>query len=98
MTDILVFGVHPDDIEFSCGGILARMAAAGKSIVMVDLTSGEKSTNGSPEERRKEGEEAAKVINAKRIFLDFVDCEVFDTYEGRLKLVKVIREFRPKLV
>jgi bacillithiol biosynthesis deacetylase BshB1 len=98
MTDILAFGVHPDDIEFSCGGILARMASEGKSIVMVDLTLGQKSTNGTPEIRKREGEAAANLIGAKRLFLDFEDCEVFDTYEGRLKLVKVIREVRPKLI
>lgn len=98
VVDILAIGVHPDDIEFGCGGILARMASEGKSIVMVDLTSGEKSTNGTPEERRREGEAAAKLIGAKRYFLDFVDCEVFDTYEGRLKLVRAIRQHRPKLV
>lgn len=98
MTDIMAFGVHPDDIEFGCGGILAKMAAKGKSIVMVDLTIGEKGTNGTPEIRREEGLEAAKVIGAERVVLDFADCEVFDTYEGRVKLTKVIRQYRPKLV
>lgn len=98
MVDILVFGAHPDDIEFGCGGILARSAAEGKSIVMVDLTLGDKGTFGSPEIRRKESEASAKLIGAQRIFLDFPDCEVLDTYEGRLKLVRVIRQYRPRLV
>jgi bacillithiol biosynthesis deacetylase BshB1 len=98
MTDILAFGAHPDDVEFGCGGILAKSAAQGKSIMIVDLTLGDKATNGNPQIRKAEGEAAALVIGAKRIYLDFSDCEVFDTYEGRLKLVKVIREFKPKLV
>jgi len=38
MVDILAFGAHPDDVEFGCGGVLAKMAALGKSIVIVDLT------------------------------------------------------------
>lgn len=98
MTDILAFGPHPDDVEFSCGGILAKAAAQGHSIVIVDLTLGEKGTNGNPQLRKAEGEAAAAVIGAKRFHLDFQDCEIFDTYENRLKLVKVIREHKPRLV
>lgn len=98
MTDILAIGAHPDDIEFGCGGILAKMSAQKKSIVMVDMTGGEKGTHGTPELRREEGLEAARLINAERIVLDFPDCGVYDTYEGRLKLVKLIRQYKPKLV
>lgn len=97
-VDVMAIGAHPDDIEFGCGGILAKIHAEGKSSVLVDLTSGEKGTNGTPEERRKEGMQAAKIVGAKRLFLDFPDCEVFDTYEGRLKLTQVIREYRPRLI
>src|ERR1700733_8957745 len=98
MVDILVFGAHPDDIEFGCGGILAKMAAQGKSIVMVDLSLGDKGTYGYPEERRQEGEQAAAAIGATRVVLNFKDCEIFDTYEGRLQFVKVIRQYKPRLV
>lgn len=98
MIDILAFGVHPDDIEFGCGGILAKAVAMGQSVLFADLTVGEKASQGTPAIRMEEGNAAAQVIGAKRIFLDFADCEVFDTYEGRLKLVRVIREHKPRLV
>ncbi len=98
MVDILAIGAHPDDIEFTCGGILAKMASQGKSIVMVHLTSGERGTNGTPEIRRKEAKNAADVIGAEVVILDFPDCGVFDNYEGRLKLVEVYRKFKPRLV
>ncbi len=98
MLDILAIGSHPDDIEFACGGILARMAAKGKSIVMADLTLGEKGTNGTPEARRQEALSAAKIIDAERVFLDFKDCELIDSYEGRLKIVTLIRKYKPRLV
>lgn len=65
---------------------------------MVDLTIGEKASNGTPEIRREEAQQAAKLVGAKRVILDFPDCEIFDTYEGRLKLVRVIREYRPEIV
>jgi bacillithiol biosynthesis deacetylase BshB1 len=98
MIDILAIGAHPDDIEFACGGILAKMAHQGKKIVMADMTLGEKGTNGTPEIRKQESISASDMIGAKRVFLDFVDCEIIDTYEGRLRLVKLIREQKPKLV
>lgn len=98
MVDILAFGPHPDDVEFGCGGILAKATAQGKSVIIVDLTVGEKATNGNPEQRRAEADAAALSIGAKRLFLDFKDCEILDTYAGRLKLVTVIREHQPRLV
>jgi bacillithiol biosynthesis deacetylase BshB1 len=98
MIDILAFGAHPDDIEFGCGGILAKAAADGYKVLFADLTLGEKGTNGTPAIREKEAKEAAQVIGAERLFLGFTDCEIMDTYEGRLKLVKVIRTHKPRLV
>lgn len=98
MVDILAIGAHPDDIEFGCGGILAKMAAQGKSIAMLVLTLGEMGTHGTPDVRRQECNEAAQLIGATRFFLDLGDCQLMDTYEGRLELVKVIRECKPRLV
>lgn len=98
MVDILAIGAHPDDVDLACGGILAKMAAQKKSIVIADLTFGDKGTHGVPEGRRKESESAAALIGARRVFLDFKDCEVVDTYEGRLQLVRLIREHKPRLV
>jgi len=98
MVDIMAFGAHPDDIEFGCGGLLCRQFALGHSIVMVDLTAGQKGTHGTPEQRRKEGQAAAQIIGAKRIVLDLQDCEVQDTPEARLAVVQAIRTHKPKLL
>lgn len=98
MVDILAIGAHPDDVEFGCGGVLAKAAASGHSILIVDLTHGEKATNGTPEIRRQEGQAAAKVIGAERLVLDFIDCEIFDNYPNRLKLVALFRRYRPRLI
>lgn len=97
-VDIMAIGTHPDDVEFGCGGILCREAALGRSILIVDLTIGERATNGTPSERRLEAQAAAAIIGAKRICLDFIDCEVADNYENRIKLVDIIRRYRPRLV
>jgi N-acetylglucosamine malate deacetylase 1 len=97
-TDILAFGAHPDDIEFGCGGILLHAASQGQTIALCDLTLGDKGSNGTPEERRAEALQAAKLLNAERTFLEIPDCEIADDYATRLKLVEVIRHFRPRLI
>lgn len=97
-VDVLALGAHPDDTEFGCGGILAKLAKQGRSVLIVDMTSGDKGSNGTPEIRREEGRAAAVMIGAQRIFLDFKDCELIDSYDGRLALVKVIRQYRPRLI
>lgn len=98
MIDILALGAHPDDVEFGCGGVLVKMAQQGKKIVICDLTVGDKATNGYPKLRIEEGIQAAKLIGAERLYLDFKDCEIVDSYENRLKLVRLIRRYRPRLV
>ena len=45
--NILAIGCHPDDVEIGCGGTLARLAAQGYRVGIVDLTDGEP-TPGSP--------------------------------------------------
>ncbi|HET9951265.1 MAG TPA: bacillithiol biosynthesis deacetylase BshB1 [Candidatus Eisenbacteria bacterium] len=63
--DLLAVGAHPDDVEISCGGTLALAAAQGLSVGILDLTRGELATNGTPEERAREGEEAARILSAR---------------------------------
>ncbi|GAB4233565.1 MAG: bacillithiol biosynthesis deacetylase BshB1 [Chlamydiales bacterium] len=98
MVDVLVFGSHPDDVEFGCGGVLAKLASQGKTIVIVDLTLGEKGSNGTPTQRRDEAHAAAHLVNATRMNFEIEDCNVSDTYENRLLMVRIIREYQPRLV
>ena len=64
--DALCFGAHPDDIELSCGGLAARLAANGHSVGLVDLTRGERANNArsKPGYFDKYGEAARKVLDA----------------------------------
>jgi bacillithiol biosynthesis deacetylase BshB1 len=63
---IMAIGIHPDDVEIGCGGTVAVCAAAGDEVTIVDLTRGEASTNGTPEERAREAAEAARILGARR--------------------------------
>ena len=56
--DLLAFGPHPDDLEIGLGGTLAKHAALGHSVGLCDLTRGEMSSNGTPDQRVKEAEAA----------------------------------------
>ena len=38
--DVLAFGVHPDDVELGCAGVLLSEKRNGKKIAIVDLTQG----------------------------------------------------------
>ena len=51
--DIIAFGAHPDDVELSCGGTIAKGVSGGKKIGIIDLTRGELATRGSADLRAK---------------------------------------------
>ena len=63
-VDLIVFGPHPDDIEIGLGATIARHADAGYAVGLCDLTRGERSSNGTVDERRAEADEAARVLGA----------------------------------
>ncbi len=97
---------HPDDIEFSCSGTLARWAQAGARISYVLCTSGDVGiakqgmTNAQAIEiREAEQRAAAEIIGAEEvIFLREPDGMLQATIELRKKLVREIRRFRPEVV
>jgi len=73
-VDILAIGAHPDDVELSCGGTLAKEIAAGKKVAILDLTRGELGTRGNAEIRLKEATKAAEILGVTaRYNLDFAD-------------------------
>jgi bacillithiol biosynthesis deacetylase BshB1 len=97
--DILALAAHRDDVEQTCGGTLLKMAQRGHRTGILDLTQGEMGTRGSAEDRAREAEEAAKILcTSWRQALDIPDGRVENTWENRLKVVRVLREQRPRVV
>lgn len=102
----LVIVAHPDDIEFSCAGTLARWARLGARIGYVLCTSGEvgiaeagMSKARAAEIREAEQRAAAEIVGAQEvIFLREPDGLLQPTLELRKKLVREIRRFRPEVV
>lgn len=97
--DILAIGVHPDDVELSCSGTLAKHVAMGKSVGILDLTRGELGTRGNAELRTIEANAAAKILGVKiRTQLNFKDG-FFEHNEIHLKqIIEQIRKHQPEII
>ena len=97
--DILALAAHRDDVEQTCGGTLLKMAERGYRTGILDLTQGEMGTRGSAEDRASEAAEAARILKVSwRHALDLPDGRVENTWENRLKVVRVLREQRPRVL
>jgi N-acetylglucosamine malate deacetylase 1 len=97
--DILAFGAHPDDVELFAGGTLAKMTALGHSVGVIDMTRGELGTRGTPALRKKEARKAAEILGLKiRENVGLDDGNVLVTRESRLKVIRILREYCPRIV
>ena len=98
-VDIMAIGAHPDDVDMICGGTVAKMAARGHSVLIVDLTRGEMGTRGNPDLRAEEARCAAERLGAReRIGLDMGDGRLADTEVNRRAIIELVREHRPSLI
>lgn len=103
---VMVVVAHPDDMEFSCGGTVAKFAREGRQIVLVQCTSGDKGTNRrdlTPEQlarlREEEEREACRRLGvAEVVFLGLPDGELVPDLAFREKIVRQIRLHRPDIV
>ena len=98
-VDILAIGSHPDDVELGCSGTIAKEISNGKRVGIIDLTRGELGTRGSSEIRQKEANHAADILNVSfRKNLDLGDGFFKNDHDNQLKLIKVIRKYRPDFI
>ena len=97
--DVVAFGAHPDDVELSAGGTLAKLAAQGKRCAIVDLTRGELGTRGSAELRDREAAASADILGlAHRENLGLADG-FFEVNEASLRqAISAIRRLRPSVI
>jgi N-acetylglucosamine malate deacetylase 1 len=97
--DLLALAAHRDDVEQTCGGTLLKMAERGYRTGILDLTQGEMGTRGTAEDRAREAAEAARILKVSwREALDIPDGRVENTWENRLKVVRVLRQLRPRML
>ncbi len=65
MKKALICSPHPDDAEWAMGGTIALMIKHKWNVVIVDLTNGEPTPNGSEAIRKAETEQANKILGIK---------------------------------
>jgi N-acetylglucosamine malate deacetylase 1 len=99
LSPLLVFGAHPDDIEFGCGGVIARETRGGRSAHFVVCSHGEAGSFGTPAERTIEAKNAAAILGAT---VEFIELDGDAHLEARpahaIKLAGILRRLRPGIV
>lgn len=102
---VLAVGSHPDDLELSCGGTLARMVKEGYEVYTCHVANGNMGHAViMPDElgpmRTIEAENAGAVLGVKKVYnVDIGDCMLYaDDINARREMVRIIREVRPDFI
>lgn len=94
---ILAIGAHPDDIEFGCGGSLAKYARKGHRLFLLVLTPGERGA--AAEVRTEEQGAAARVLGVEEVFWGgFSDTSLTVSVELIRRIESVIDAVRPEFI
>ncbi len=97
--DILAIGSHPDDVELSCAGTIAKEVDKGRKVGILDLTRGELGTRGTAETRDREAANASRILNVSvRENLGFKDGFFENNQEHQLAIIRIIRKYKPEIV
>ena len=108
MTDtpirhVLAVGAHPDDLEISCAGTLARYARQGVRVTMLTVLNGDKGSFDLPRQelaaiREAECRAAAAVIGADWIGLGILDGTAMWDMDLHLRLIQALQRVDPDLI
>ena len=101
--NILAIGAHPDDIETSCGGTLAKYAKMGHKVFTATATNGNVGSATLPMEeiakiRKEEARKAAAIIGAEYICLDYDDEMFFEDKAARLAFINLVRYCKADII
>ena len=97
--DVVAVAPHPDDLEITCGGTLAKLVKQGYRVGIIDLTSGEPTPRGSEEIRAREAEAARQILGVHiRINLQLPNRVLMDSPESRFRLAAELRRYRPSVL
>ncbi len=97
--DLLAFGVHPDDVELGCAGVLIVEKANRKRTGIIDLTQGELGTRGTAETRKEEAAAAAKILDVDiRENLKMADGFFENNEAHQRQIITVLRKYQPEII
>ncbi|HEX2851094.1 MAG TPA: PIG-L family deacetylase [Acidimicrobiales bacterium] len=103
----LAIGAHPDDIEFGCGGTLAKWSSQGAEIFHLVCTDGSKGSWDPDEDqarlvaaRQEEQRDASRALGGtgEVVFLGWPDGELESGLRQRWEVAYWIRQLRPDVV
>jgi N-acetylglucosamine malate deacetylase 1 len=95
----MAFGAHPDDIEFGCGGVIAKETRAGRKAHFVICSRGEAGTHGTPKQRTAEAKQSAALLGATVEFIELDgDAHLEVRAAHSIKLAEIIRRIRPGII
>ncbi len=105
-AQVMVVTPHSDDAEGGVAGTVVKWTRAGRDVIYVVCTNGDKGTsdtNMKPEKLAKIREEeqlaAAKLLGVREvIFMRYPDQGLEDTPEFRKEIVRLIRMYQPETV
>ncbi|MBI2189928.1 MAG: PIG-L family deacetylase [Candidatus Levybacteria bacterium] len=103
---VLAVGAHPDDMDFSSSGTIAKWVLEGATAYYLILTRGCRGSNDPKmtseklsKIRQREQEEAAKILGVRKVFfLNHTDTELVADLSLKEEIVRFIRKLRPNIV
>jgi LmbE family N-acetylglucosaminyl deacetylase len=99
LAPLLVFGAHPDDIEFACGGVVAKETLLGRPAHFVICSHGEAGSHGTPKQRVAEAKKSAKLLGAALEFIKLDgDAHLEIKSAHSVKLARTVRRVKPGIV
>lgn len=101
--NVLAIGCHPDDIEVSCAGTMAKYQKLGHKVIVCHVANGNLGhVLIQPDElrdmRRQEAKNAGALAGIEVITCDVGDLMVYPNKEQRDKVVEVIRYAQPDVI
>lgn len=103
---ILAVGAHPDDMDFGTSGSIAKWVSEGATAYYLICTDGSRGSEDPKmthqrlaEIRKKEQEDAAKVLGVKKVFfLNHTDTQLVCDLTLKEEIVRIIRTVKPNIV
>src|SRR5262249_8773397 len=96
LLPLLAFGAHPDDIEFACGGVIAKEISWGRPANLVICSRGEAGSHGTPKERMAEAKKSAKLLGSSVEFIQLDgDAHLEIKSAHAIKLARIVRRVKP---
>ena len=101
---VLAIGCHPDDIEVSCAGTLAKYKKEGHDVILCHVANGNMGHVVIPPDelrliRAQEAQNSGRILGAEVLTCDIGDVVVFNgSQKQRDKVVDIIRYAQPDVI